>query len=175
MKAKLLIASAVASSVLLSGCITESMGEAILMHLAVPTDVKEVQHKVTLTQNEQKIFNTLLAAKDGSNIRESRKKDVTEYFAQNQSGKVMDSYDYIDLTFYLASVKAIAKASSSISDPCIHGDAKKCDIVTSENSNSLTKTTVTEWEKLLEEGGITIDEKHRKILDNIAKGTQNKN
>ena len=31
MKAKLLIASAVASSVLLSGCMTESMGEAIFI------------------------------------------------------------------------------------------------------------------------------------------------
>ena len=87
MKAKLLIASAVASSVLLSGCITESMGEVILMHLAVPTNVKEVQHKATLTQNEQKIFNTLLAAKDGSHIRESRKKDITEYFLKIKAVK----------------------------------------------------------------------------------------
>ena len=91
MKAKLLIASAVASSVLLSGCMTESMGEAIFMHLTIPTDVESVQHKVALNQNEQKIFDTLLAAKDATIIRDSRKSDVKEYFAQNQSGKVMDT------------------------------------------------------------------------------------
>lgn len=61
MKAKLLIASAVASSVLLSGCMTESMGEAIFMHLAIPTDVESVQHKVALNQSGKVMDTTRIA------------------------------------------------------------------------------------------------------------------
>ena len=147
MKAKLLISSVVASSVLLSGCMTESMGEAIFMHLAIPTDVESVQHKVALNQNEQKIFDTLLAAKDATIIRDSRKSDVKEYFAQNQSGKVMDTYDYVDLSFYLATAKAIAKSPKSVSGPCISGDAQKCD-TEANNYKELANLTGKEWKKL---------------------------
>ena len=168
MKAKLLIASVVASSVLLSGCMTESMGEAIFMHLAIPTDVESVQHKVALNQNEQKIFDTLLAAKDATIIRDSRKSDVKEYFAQNQSGKVMDTYDYVDLSFYLATAKAIAKSPKSVSGPCISGDAQKCD-TEANNYKELANLTGKEWKKLLMEGGVELDKKHQKLLDNIGK------
>ena len=168
MKAKLLIATALTSSVLLSGCMTESMGEAIFMHLAIPTDVDSVQHKVTLNQNEQKIFDTLLAAKDAKIIRDSRKSDVKEYFAKNQKNEVMDTYDYVDLSFYLATAKAINKSPKTVSAPCLAGDATKCD-TTANDYQELANLTGKEWKKLLLDGGIKLDEKHQKLLDNIGK------
>lgn len=87
---KLTLLAAAASCAVLAGCsslITESMGEKIMMHMAISTDLESVTHLVKLSNDEMKIFNTLLSAKNGTVIRDSRKADVKQYWEDNQAGK----------------------------------------------------------------------------------------
>ena len=169
---KLTLLAAAASCAVLAGCsslITESMGEKIMMHMAISTDLESVTHPVKLSNNEMKIFNTLLSAKNGTVIRDSRKADVKQYWEDNQAGKPLDPYDYADLTMYLATVKTVNKTKGAMRNACLSGDAAKCEQMINDNSKTITGPMAREWENLILEGGIELDERHRKTFENMGK------
>ena len=118
---------------------------------------------------EMKIFNTLLSAKNGTVIRDSRKADVKQYWEDNQAGKPLDPYDYADLTMYLATVKTVNKTKGAMRNACLSGDAAKCEQMINDNSKTITGPMAREWENLILEGGIELDERHRKTFENMGK------
>lgn len=169
---KLTLVALAVSCTVLAGCsslITESMGEKIMMHMAIPTDLENVTHPVKLNSDEQKIFNTLLSAKNGTVIRESRKADVKQFWEDNQAGKALDPYDYADLTMYLATVKTVNKTKGEMRNACLSGDAVKCEKLINDNSETITHPMALEWEQLILDGGIELDERHRKTFENMGK------
>lgn len=119
--------------------------------------------------DEMKIFNTLLSAKNGTVIRDSRKADVKQYWEDNQAGKPLDPYDYADLTMYLATVKTVNKTKGAMRNACLSGDAAKCEQMINDNSKTITGPMAREWENLILEGGIELDERHRKTFENMGK------
>ena len=118
---------------------------------------------------EMKIFNTLLSAKNGTVIRDSRKADVKQYWEDNQAGKPLDPYDYADLTMYLATVKTVNKTKGAMRNACLSGDAAKCEQMINDNSKTITGPMAREWVNLILEGGIELDERHRKTFENMGK------
>ena len=125
-----------------------------MMHMAISTDLESVTHPVKLNSDEQKIFNTLLSAKNGTVIRESRKADVKQFWQDNQAGKALDPYDYADLTMYLATVKTVNKTKGEMRNACLSGDAVKCEKLINDNSETITHPMALEWEQLILDGGI---------------------
>ena len=121
------------------------------------------------SNDEMKIFNTLLSAKNGTVIRESRKADVKQFWEDNQAGKALDPYDYADLTMYLATVKTVNKTKGEMRNACLSGDAVKCEKLINDNSETITHPMALEWEQLILDGGIELDERHRKTFENMGK------
>lgn len=168
---KLILVALAATCTALAGCsslITESMGEKIMMHMAISTDLESVTHPVKLNKDEKTIFNTLLSAQNGTVIRESRKADVKQYWEDNQAGRPLDPYDYTDLAMYLATVKTVNKTPGAMRNACLSGDAVNCEKLINDNSKTMTHPMALEWEKLILESGIELDERHRKTFETMG-------
>ena len=52
---------------------------------------------------------------------------------------------------------------------CLSGDAAKCEQMINDNSKTITGPMAREWENLILEGGIELDERHRKTFENMGK------
>ena len=69
---------------------------------------------------------------------------------------------------YLATVKTVNKTPGAMRNACLSGDAVKCEKLINDNSEMMTHPMALEWEKLILESGIELDERHRRTFETMG-------
>lgn len=162
-------------AVCVAGCVTQGIGERIFLGLAVPEkgNPETIYYKIPVDKQASRIFQVLLLDGGERVVSSSRKEMLRGLYERNQDNNPLSFYEFKYLSLFLSQAQTFSDmAPKELIAPCLaertsQAQIKRCDdnvIEYLQRSDKEYHAGLERWITTMEKAGITVDEKHRKII-----------